>query len=75
MNDVEEPAIDMLGHQHRRVLSLRPRAFFIVPILNCSDYMRLVGLRKHNLDFVHRVIVWIFQKNDRAAHRMIVVSL
>ncbi len=62
MNDIEEAAIYMFCNDYCFVLSLRPTAFFCIPIFDSTNYVSLIRLAKHNLDFEHRVVFCSLQK-------------
>src|SRR6266536_931417 len=69
MYNIEEPSIDMLSYKYREMLSLWPLAFLVVPILYRADNVRFVGLPKHNLNFIHRVVAGVFQEDVQTPAR------
>src|ERR1700683_5401352 len=63
LDNVKESSSDCFSHQNCRMLPLRPLPLFVVPVLDCSDYVRLIGLSEHDLNCVHRVVFRIFQED------------
>ncbi|CAM3812357.1 hypothetical protein AGRA671_24690 [Agrobacterium radiobacter] len=66
MNNVEKTTIYILRNKYSNVMPRRPTALFVVPILNCTDYMSFIRSTKHNFNFVHGVIGWIFEQHINA---------
>jgi len=61
-DDVQEPACDVLGDDHCRVVVLGISLSLDVPILDGSDDVRFVGFAQLNLDLVPPVRLRILQK-------------
>ncbi len=57
----------MLCHKHSKMLSLRPLAFLIIPVFDCTNYMGFISFTKHYLDFIHRVVFRILKENIKPA--------